>query len=476
MIIPASTLNAAEYRCFCDLVRARSGLEFDSARRPDLERAIQREMAERRLDDPGSLYQMLVVSPDALDPFIESLTIPETYFFRNTPQIEALERHILPDLIARRRAVRSLRIWSAGCASGEEPYTVAILLRRLLSSDFDAWNILILGTDINRSLLQKARRGLYTAWSLRDTSADLRKRYFVQCGDQFELKPEIRSQVTFARLNLAADSYPSPLTNTHDLDLILFRNVLIYFGPQMTQHVVARIHDALVEGGWLIVGHAEPSVVTFGQFTAHSFPGTVIYQKAASPASSGTGHMAALPGGLPSPAEGHLPAPKRASKPRARRASHPRAATPSRPSDPPLTATVDALVAEYQMAKAQADQLQSEDARRTVASVIEQAPLYAPAYYLMGLIHQEAGESDEAMAAFRRCVYVDPGFVMGHLVLADLYAARGQPQRARKHRENAIAVLRRCAPADMVPEGDGLTVADLLQAIDVADDEGADHR
>jgi chemotaxis protein methyltransferase CheR len=284
MIAVAPLLSEADFQRFADLVRARSGLEFSGPRRNDLEQAIARAVSELGLPGLDALYEHLTVGSEAqaaLETFIASLTIPETYFFRNRPQFEALGQQILPELIARRRNLRRLRIWSAGCSSGEEPYSLAMLLRRLLP-DLATWDVLILATDLNRNALEKAERGVYSAWSFRDMPPDVQELYFTRRGVQFELSPQVRNQVRFAYLNLADDTYPSALTGTLDMDLILFRNVLIYFGEEMARRAVDRLYDALADGGWLLVGHAEPSTMLFNRFTSHSLPGTIVYQKKAS--------------------------------------------------------------------------------------------------------------------------------------------------------------------------------------------------
>ncbi|MCX7668445.1 MAG: protein-glutamate O-methyltransferase, partial [Anaerolineae bacterium] len=423
-------LAEADFLRFCDLVRARSGMEFNGPRRNDLERAIGRALAETGLPSPQALYERLAAGADQslCESFIASLTIPETYFFRNRPQFEALEQHILPDLIARRREQRRLRIWSAGCASGEEPYSLAILLRRLLP-DLASWDVLILATDLNRSLLAKAQAGIYSAWSFRETPSDIRDLYFTPRGARFELSAEVRRQVTFAYLNLAEDTYPSPLTNTHEMDLILFRNVLIYFNTEMARRVVERLYRALTDGGWLLVGHAEPSITLFDRFTEHYLAGAIVYRKEAAPIMTAP---AALPMAVPVPPaarNGPRPAaaetrvggslPVESSGPRARR--RPAAAPANAPAPQPSPPAED-LLAQYRAVRSLADQSQLTAALRSVEALIHQAPLFAPAYYLQGLILQELGDTEGAVAALRRCVYVDPGFVMGHFALANLYA------------------------------------------------------
>jgi len=280
---PANVLSEAAYERFRLLARERIGLEFTGARRPDLERAVARAVAELRLPSDDALYHLLTASGDgraAFDRLAAELTVCETHFFRNRPQFETLERHILPELIRRRRPLRRLRLWSAGCATGEEPYSLAILVRRLLP-DLADWDVLILATDVNRDVLARARRGVFGAWSFREVPADIQRTCFERVGSQWEILPQIRDLVTFAHLNMVQGGYPAPASNTHDMDLILCRNMLIYFDEQTTQRVVGRLYTALTDGGWLVVGHAEPSLTTFRQFATRNLPGTVVYQKVA---------------------------------------------------------------------------------------------------------------------------------------------------------------------------------------------------
>jgi chemotaxis protein methyltransferase CheR len=461
-------------------------MEFSGPRRADLERVIERTLSELRLSTPDLLYERLTDGPGAqaaLEAFIASLTVPETYFFRNRPQFEALEQRILPELIARRRDLRRLRIWSVGCASGEEPYSLAMLLHCLLppSEAVADWDVTILATDLNRSLLEKAQRGLYTAWSFRDTPPDVQEQFFTRRGGQFELAPQVRSQVTFAYLNLADDTYPSALTNTLDMDLILFRNVLIYFGDEMARRVIDRLYDALADGGWLLVGHAEPSISLFSRFTTHSFPNTIVYQKQVSYQKSvETSEVFTDFGSLAPPlahtarrASSHKREP--AATPRApriperlhRHVRHGTSSPTAQDAESPATAEGD-LMSQYQAAKRLADQSQLEPAQRSVMALVQKAPLFAPAYYLQGLILQELGDAEGALAALRRCVYVDAGFVMGHLALANLYTFAGQAERARRHRENIARLLAGAPAGDPIPEGDGMTVGDLLRTVGAA--------
>ena len=226
------TLSPANQARFTELVRNASGIEVPDVRRSELELAVQQALQDTGAADTDALCQLLAGEGGraALESLVGALTIGETHFFRNRPQFDALADHILPELIARRRVVRQLRIWSAGCASGEEAYSLAILIERLLP-DLDQWQVLILATDINRQALVKAQRGVYSQWSFREVPPDVQATFFTRRGREFDIVPRLRERVTFAYLNLVEDTYPSLLTHTHTMDLILFRNVLIYFRP-----------------------------------------------------------------------------------------------------------------------------------------------------------------------------------------------------------------------------------------------------
>jgi chemotaxis protein methyltransferase CheR len=447
----------------------------------DLERALRQAMLESGAPDLDALYEHLAGSSGraALDTLVEALTIGETHFFRNRPQFEALAGHILPELIKRRRASRQLRLWSAGCASGEEPYSLAILLEQLLP-DLAEWQVLILATDLNRQALAKAERGVYSPWSFREVPPGVQASYFVPRGREFEIAPRLRQRVTFANLNLVTDSYPSPLNQTQNMDLILFRNVVIYFRPETTRVMVARMHAALAEGGWLVVGHADNGPGLFEQFQLHNFPGTVVYRKEKekerdAPREKSGGRVTPswlLGWPAPSPvvaavaprpaAQAPAPAPDRYAEAQALR---------ERGRLDEALALLAALAAAepaearapYLAARIRANRQQMPEAEQLVTEALRRAPLHAPAHYLYSLILQETGRPELALGALRRCVYADPQFVLGHFALANLLAQSGQPERARKALENVTRWLDTHPRETLLPEGDGLTAGRLIE-------------
>jgi chemotaxis protein methyltransferase CheR len=269
------------YLRFCELIQMRTGIRVGETRREVLARALK-ESAENLecadLDHFFSALQDAHTDSEIWNDLIKKVTIGETYFFRDSGHIEALRCNILSDLVALHQTDRTLRLWSAGCATGEEPYTLAILLRQILS-DIDQWKILILATDINRQALSHAAAARYRAWSFRETDPLIRSTYFTSAGDTFMLEPTVRKMVTFAYHNLAEDNYPSPINQTSNLDLILCRNVTIYLPMSLIHDIANRFYQCLSNGGWLMVGPSETHLEIYRQFQMHNFHGAIAYQK-----------------------------------------------------------------------------------------------------------------------------------------------------------------------------------------------------
>jgi chemotaxis protein methyltransferase CheR len=476
---PRADLARGDFLRFRDLVRREIGLIVPDVRRRDLERAVTNSMKDAGLDDVDKLYALLTAGTDRrrLETFVGELTVGETHFFRNRPQFDALEREILPGLIAARSESRRLRIWSAGCASGEEPYSIAILLRRLIP-DIDDWNITILATDINRGALEGAQKGVYGAWSFRDVPTGIESTYFTSATGGLSIAPDVRDLVTFGYLNLVDDVYPSLHTNTTAMDLILCRNVLIYFEEPTVRSVVAQLHQSLVDGGWLAVAPAEFSQLVFKEFEACNFSNTVIYRKTAS-ATRRAGERRRPGGQASAPVDvsrGQSPAVPALDSDRGRASGAAAVPTVGRRDEDlaelerrGVAAATDPR-APYLAARVLAGRLELDAASRWIEVSIERGPLFAPAYYLKGLILLEAGDLDGALAALRRCVFSDPGFVLGHFMLAGVFARVNRAERALKALDNASELLSGADAKAAVPEGDGLTVGRLIELIGVQRD------
>lgn len=266
------------YVRFRDMLRDRCGLHYPDRKRADLAFGLSQAMNAGGYQDLEAFCVEAAAEGPAWDTLLAHLTVGETYFFRNAPQFAALRHHILPELIQRRSTIRTLRIWSAGCATGEEPYSAAMLLSDMLPKE-EPWQVSILATDINPHFLARARTALYGNWSFREMPDGVRDHYFREEHGRWRLDAEIRRMVFFMRLNLAEPCYPAITNGTCVMDVIFCRNVMIYFDEETTQQVITRLYHALSPGGWLLVGHAEPQMNFYQQFEVHNFPNAVIYRK-----------------------------------------------------------------------------------------------------------------------------------------------------------------------------------------------------
>lgn len=266
-----------------EYLTAQMGLHFKKKSGNELYQKMSFAMKEFGYDNVEEFIAWLVsqsLSQKEIEILAAHLTVGETYFFREKKSFEILEQSILPTLIeARRKSEKRLRIWSAGCSSGEEPYSIAIVLDRLLPDHYD-WNVTILATDINTKALKTAIEGIYSDWSFRNTSAWLKDKYFEKVNaNHYVLQPGIRKMVAFSYLNLSEDLYPSIHNNTNAMDVILCRNVLMYFAPEAVNLTAGRFYRSLVEGGWLITSPVETSQLMHSPFAAARFDNTTFYKK-----------------------------------------------------------------------------------------------------------------------------------------------------------------------------------------------------
>lgn len=467
-------LSDQDYERFRDLLLKRSGLHFPQPKRRDLEIGLRHAMRDANATDLDSFYQHLATGKTtdlSWENLIQHITIGETYFFRNAPHYIALRDHVLPELIAQRRrsGLHMIRMWSAGCATGEEPYSLAILLRHLLP-DVDNWHIMILGTDINRESLMTAQRGVYRSWSFRaETPESVKNVYFQRRGDQYELIPDVRNMVTFAYLNLVRPFYPAVENHTIGLDLIMCRNVAIYFDRETTRVMIERFYQALLDGGWLILGHSETLPDGMDKyFRTHRFAGTTVYQKTP-PTRAHPVKRPARRGAPTAPAAETEPAPAPAPPDRFQLAlaladtGHPNRAR----EQLLLLLNENPRHAEacWLMGRIHADQTQWSDAESWLKQATRIDPLMAQAYYLLGLIYEQQEDAKQAITAYKRALYADRHFILGHFSLANLYANLNMTREARRHWLNAAELLYRHEPDDIIPHSDGLTVRRLLPVV-----------
>jgi len=240
-----------------DLVYEYSGMYFDERKKYFFARRVEQRVEATGSVDVRDYYQLLRYGDgtEELQTLAESLTTNETYFFREYPQLQTFADDILPEILdgKRRRGDRYLRVWSAGCSTGEEPYTLAIILREMIE-DIERWEISLTATDISRDALRVARRAIYGERSLKDVPTVYRQRYIRPNGDGWQVAPEIARMVRFRYANLMDGSLAKDMEGQ---DFIFCRNVLIYFDDASRRRVVDGFYDALRPGGYIFLGHSE---------------------------------------------------------------------------------------------------------------------------------------------------------------------------------------------------------------------------
>jgi chemotaxis protein methyltransferase CheR len=489
-----------------EFIAQNTGLHFPADRRPDLQRGLTAAAAEFGLADGASCADWLLSAPltrPQLNTLASHLTIGETYFFRERRTFDALAEHILPELLRGRRGRgQRLRLWSAACSTGEEPYSLAILVQQVLP-DWRDWDVKILATDINERSLQKAIAGVYGEWS----PSGFKTRYFTQTPDgRYTIAPEIRNCVSFAHMNLAQDCFPTLPTDTEAMDVIFCRNLLIYFTASHARKLVENLRRALAEGGWLAVSPSECSQALFSSFAAVNFPGSILYRKGkeerspTGPLSSGaiTEGAAPVPGTItpcaaPAPdAIVECAAPALDASPSSASAV---AAEPSQSCAQAETffaqcryaEAAGALLAVFAQEAAQTAAAFSHTAHRlrafslltrALANLGQHADARAwgerwiaadktdsVAHYVHAMVLQEMGEPEAARGSLHRAVYLQPDFALAHFALGNLARAGARTAEANKHFANALYVLRGGPPDALLPESDGMTAGRLAEII-----------
>ncbi|MBD1873552.1 tetratricopeptide repeat protein [Nodosilinea sp. FACHB-131] len=404
------------------------------------------------------------------------LTINESYFFRDSNQLRLLSDRLLPEILQRKQAAAplgskpSLRIWSAGCSTGEELYSIAIALDQL-NLPWHQWDVQLIGTDISAAAIHSARQGLYSSWSFRQTPPALRQTYFQAAGQAYKICDRLRQYVVFQVGNLLKDPCPSPGQGPSGLDLILCRNVFIYLDRQAIGQIIQRFHSALVPQGYLLTGHTELYGQNTSPFLVTSFPETVVYQKPP---------QAALPQAAASIA---------AAQWQSLSSSQPARLTPKTapPSlDDGLAAALQEAAAflqqdDYTSAIRAAKQLYLahpnctaarqiaarayanigcySQAKQLCQRVICDDPLSLDMHYLLAQIAEDENNLETAKEHLRKIIYLDPDFVKAYLDLASIYDRAKQPEKAKTTREHALTLLAKLPPSTVLDDHSDATVA-----------------
>ncbi len=466
-------ISIDEFDSLVSLIRSRTGLRVSDTKTDDMFEAIGNLLVSRRLTGATALLMKLNTLPstDTLwQELIDIITVGETYFFRNQDQFNALRAEVIPALVNKRRESgnKYLRLWCAGCATGEEPYSLAILLRELIP-DYQSWQITLLATDINEASLERAKRGIYRSWSFRnETPPAVQQRWFKADDDNFRLDPAIKNMVTFRSLNLVSDEYPSFESGLTHLDLILCRNVTIYFDQETTRKVVARFYESLIPNGWLVVGHSEPMASTYHEFAPRNFTNTVLYQKSAEPLASVVQPELAPANSIergmafaatPTPQIWpRVPQPAIVSPDQGKtlKSSRPQAQVEAQSAPVPMTA--------WQRAKAAADVEGWQEALVFLAEAEAEDKFQPQVLYLRAIIQLHLEDVGGAFISLRQALYCDSQFALAYFTLGELYERSGDYKNAARQWKSAQTAITSLEPNTHLPFGEDMTV-DMLSGL-----------
>lgn len=491
----ALQLSASQEETLCRFIMQRTGIVIQDHQLKNL-REVAAQACMRHGYASGREYLAAMEADPLVTPELEFLiagiTIGESYFFRDQESMSLLREELLPQLIAQKRAGGnlSLRIWSAGCSMGQEIYTIAMMLDELLPDRRD-WNLHLLATDINTEALRRGIHGQYDNWSFRAMPPAARERFFIPAGREFAIRPALRNCVKFAYLNLAEDPFPSVLSETHNMDLILCRNVFIYLAPQAAQRIMAKFADALVDDGLLLLGPSDLVNWNAPDFEyvhrSHTFYFRREHRVAISKVSTAVNQTMAATDRKTVPK-----APILRDRAHALLRSRPPVKTTGDRINKAPVCDFDAVAAllraeqwrealvllarwpkdqanartAYCQAIALANLGEMDKALQACATGMTLDPTEKHVYLIQGIVLNEQDRPEEAVAALRKAIYLDHQFLEAHYQLGLLLLRTGQAAAGRKSLHNALQLAALGDPERELHNAVGMTYrrfADILR-------------
>ncbi|MCC5932797.1 MAG: tetratricopeptide repeat protein [Balneolales bacterium] len=472
------------------------GLDFKRSQWKSMEHHLSRAaIALQRSPRPSAVLEWLSsdrLSASEYEALTQNLTVGETYFFREKAAFTLLRNELLkPRSEATHPKFRQLRIWSAGCSSGEEPYSIAMTLKEFLP-DLDKWDIRITATDLNAAALQKAKAARYRSWSFRDTPEFIKELYFIKKGDTFELIPEIKKMVTFQQLNLIGESYAPVVPYPGSCDIIFCRNVLMYFSPEVIEAVAARFWEALTAEGWFVTSQVELNEVYFGLFVRRQHGTGLFYQKSNKAVSIQLPPVENYPVPLKKLTPGNRPKRQEETSDGKRRAVAKRE-TPLPGSEKYLAEkkamlslsqirslfeaqnyaqcirVAERYVEEHgysvlvgeMLARAYANTGRYAEAEQQLTGILTTRPDYPAMLLLLADILAEQGRTEEADAQLVKVLYLEPDNKSALFTRSRLLTHLGKTELSQKHLRRLLSLIDLLDDAESLPELDGLSAGSL---------------
>ena len=479
-----TNLTEIQLIAISEVIANHMGLHFPKERWPILNENLTHAAHEFGFDDMEGFFQWLLSSElnkNQTDILASHLTCSESYFWREPHVFAALTDFVLPELVKlKKNKEQRIRIWSAGCSTGEEPYSIAIALKKAIP-DIEKWNISILATDINPKALRKARSGVYSSWSFRNSPSWLKSGYFLNKEDgKYEVSQEIKKMVTFSCMSLVESS---SLNTKSSIDIIFCRNVLMYFTPGWVTKIARTFFEELCDDGWFVVSSCELSSQVFPQFSFVNFHGAVLYRKTKNEAMQYMDPIPEVRQDLPyrtlidhvnnikcvpdtdfQPYQvvDHLPARPITPSPIQLVPDEPMMTQVHKAYDETPEESLNARISEIRLL---ADQGDLEDALSICNETIALNKLAHGLYFLRASILQELGKVSEAIVSLQQSIYINPDYIMGHFMLGNLFLKMENYRNAKKYFNNVLGLLNQCETDHNDSESEGLSLEYLKESI-----------
>jgi chemotaxis protein methyltransferase CheR len=490
--IPAkhTLLSNEEHEKFHDYLITHCGLHFERRNLKILERGLVSRMAALQITSFNDYFEYLSRNKERrqeLQKLLQYLAVGETFFFRYNAHFSALAKSVLPELASPGRKKR-IRFWSAGCSTGEEPYSIAMTIMETIP-DWRNWDIKILATDINNRSLKRAEEGVYTAWKLRVTENKYQEKYFRRIGESFVINDEVKSLVEFAHLNLQTAQLPSPEMGLVGMDAIFCRNVMIYFTLATTKEIVDKFAACLNPGGHLFLGHAETISQRSSQFERHVQDGGFYYRRRSLPVQEQKSFPVPVAGQrlvkTAPPAPVTVPA-----KPSSRPTTVAAAVVAPPPADSAglYAKAMTMLDAEsFQTAADLLDQVlklkpdhagalvaqgyilanrgKFQEALTSCSKALVMDDLSHEAYFIRGLVLDMTDRQTDAVEEYRKAILLKMDFVMPHYHLGKLFFRLGQMKDGLRELKNSLRLLEKSRDEAVIPYSGGLSRGIFLEQL-----------
>ncbi|NEO72077.1 CheR family methyltransferase [Moorena sp. SIO3H5] len=516
------SLSVELKQAFLRLIAQQTGLVIKEADQDNLIETILVRIKFLKFGSPESYYQLLessnIESNQEWQKLVILLTNTETYFWRDKGQFNTLKDYIIPKIIQQQNDHKTIRICSAGCSTGEEPYSLAILIHKIIP-DLENWKVKILGIDINKYALETAKKGIYSSWSFRNINPDIKRDYFRVINNSYHIDDRIKKMVTFKRVNLVNDSFNNQNYDLKYLDLLICRNVFIYFDSSAKAKVLDKFYDTLKPLGYLLTGHAELYGHNLSKFQTKVFPESLVYQRKADQRKANnlilkTPPLVSLSSEAKSPPVKNLsldvlqkspplePQPITATFSNTQKTNvatdiwsvddtpiniiNSQENTKLKKTAQEVITEVEILLQKYDydlaikqltnllkidptnfqayylMAQTHANIGKYEEAINYCQKALDIDYLAVSPYYLLAQIAEEQGNLVEAKQILKKIIYIEPYSIRAYLDIIHIYQKEGNQKQTLKMKQSVINILKQLSPKTIIKESKNMTTAELI--------------